>query len=242
MNRIIIQLCAFLLSYSLYSQTIKINEFMASNATTISDSFGDFDDWIELYNYSHDTVDIGGLYITDKLDIPTKHQIPVGFAETKIPPKGYIVLWADNDSLQNGPLHLNFKLSATGEALGLFATDGFTAIDSLSFGQQITDISYGRFPDGNDNWVFFNYPTPNASNSLTTIEDKDAHQTLFLFPNPVVNNVIYFSTPIDFQLVNLNGLVLSSYTQATSLQTHTFAKGYYFIITKQGEKIKILIL
>ena len=35
---------------SLASEKLIINEFMASNSITISDSAGDFDDWIELYN------------------------------------------------------------------------------------------------------------------------------------------------------------------------------------------------
>ena len=49
MNRIISFLFSVIIVIPLYSQTIKINEFMASNATTVSDPFGGFDDWIELW-------------------------------------------------------------------------------------------------------------------------------------------------------------------------------------------------
>ncbi len=37
-------------------------------------------------------------------------------------------------------------------------------IDQITFGEQTTDISYGRYPDGADNWQFFAVPTPEASN------------------------------------------------------------------------------
>ena len=38
-------------------------------------------------------------------------------------------------------------------------------LDSLTFGEQVTDVSVGRKPDGSDNWVTFETPTPGASNN-----------------------------------------------------------------------------
>jgi len=79
---------------------------------------------------------------------------------------GYLLFWADNDEEQ-GALHTNFKLSADGEYIGLYETDGTTLIDGVSFGPQSGDVSYGRSPDGNDNWVFFSggTATPNSTNT-----------------------------------------------------------------------------
>ncbi len=78
---------------------------------------------------------------------------------------GYLLFWADNDEEQ-GPTHTNFKLDKEGEYVGLYDRDGVTLIDGLSFGQQYSDVSYGRLPDGNDNWVFFGSGTasPNQPN------------------------------------------------------------------------------
>ncbi len=52
-----------------------------------------------------------------------------------IPPQGYLLVWADNETGQNLSLgvprpdmHVNFALSLGGEAIGLFAADG-TQID-----------------------------------------------------------------------------------------------------------------
>ncbi|MEA2104400.1 MAG: lamin tail domain-containing protein [Candidatus Cloacimonadota bacterium] len=142
-----------------------INEFMASNDTTIADSAGDYDDWIEIYNAGNICGDIGGYYLTDDLGELNQSQIPDSLSDiTTIPPLGFLLLWADKEEEQ-GPLHLaDTKLSGDGEQIGLTAPDGTTIIDSLTFGEQTTDVSYGRLPDGTDVWQFFNNPTPGTSN------------------------------------------------------------------------------
>ena len=60
---------------------------------------------------------------------------------------------------------LPLRLGASGEEIGLYASDGTTPIDTLSFGEQSTDICYGRFPDGSNTWKFLDTPTPGASNN-----------------------------------------------------------------------------
>jgi len=90
-----------------------------------------------------------------------------------IAPYGYVLFWADDEPGQ-GPTHTQFKLSKSGEDIGLFDIDGTTLIDGISFGAQTTDVSYGRSPDGNDNWSFFsggdispNAPNPGIGSSPT---------------------------------------------------------------------------
>ena len=143
---------------------VVINEFMASNNNGIQDPQGQKDDWIEIYNAGVDAVDIGGMYLTDNLSDPVKWQIPVTDpALTTIKPGGYLLIWADGDISDPG-LHANFKLDANGEEIGLFKSDGITLLDSVVFGEQTGDISYGRYPDGTDNWRFFGSPSPAAEN------------------------------------------------------------------------------
>ncbi len=141
-----------------------INEFMASNDSCCTDEHGEYDDWIEIYNPGPNPVDIGGMYITDDLGELTAWQIPTTAPDTTtIPAGGFLILWADKQPEQ-GVLHVNIKLSSSGEQIGLTAPNGTTVIDSLTFGPQTTDVSYGRLPDGSDNWQFFQNPTPGASN------------------------------------------------------------------------------
>lgn len=149
-----------------------INEFMASNNTVKSDPQGEYDDWIEIYNNSPDFIDLSGLYLTDNLDNPTKWQFP---ASTTIRSGGYILVWADGDTTEPG-LHANFQLSADGEEIGLFDPDSATFIDSITFGEQTGDVSYGRFPNASDDWYLFATPTPGAENKdayLGKVENPD---------------------------------------------------------------------
>ena len=141
-----------------------INEVMASNDSNIADEHGQYDDWIEIFNNSSQPIDIGGMYITDDLNEPNKWQIPTGYSvQTTIPAYGYLLLWADND-VQDGPLHLSFQLSAGGEAVGLYAADG-NLIDSMEFGEQATDVSWGPYPDASSNMRYMGIATPRARNN-----------------------------------------------------------------------------
>ena len=145
--------------------SLVINEFMASNNSCLQDPQGQYDDWIEIYNYGVNAIDIGGMYLTDNLSVPTRWRIPANnTAATTIPSGGYLLIWADNDTTDAG-LHTNFKLGAAGEEIGLFDSDGITLIDSIIFPDQNTDISFGRYPDANDNWGFLGLPSPGAENS-----------------------------------------------------------------------------
>jgi len=85
-------------------------------------------------------------------------------APAVLAPGGHALIWADDDTEQ-GPFHAGFKLSRSGEDIGLFESNGQTLIDSLSFGPQQEDISYGRSVDGGDLWQFFESPSPGAANS-----------------------------------------------------------------------------
>jgi hypothetical protein len=85
-----------------------------------------------------------------------------------IDPCGHVLFWADDQTGQ-GPMHTNFKLSKSGEDIGLFDVDGTTLISGGSFGEQITDASFARIVDGAFFWVFFygSNITPNTPNPGT---------------------------------------------------------------------------
>ncbi|MCP4609147.1 MAG: hypothetical protein GY845_10590, partial [Planctomycetes bacterium] len=141
-----------------------INELMASNSSSIRDPQGQYDDWIEIHNYGSSAINIGGFYLTDSLSIPAKWRIPsTNSAVTTIGTGGYLLIWIDNDITDSG-LHANFKLDAAGEQIALFDSDGSTLIDSVIFGRQNPDISYGRYPDASDNFQVLDSPSPRGEN------------------------------------------------------------------------------
>ena len=144
--------------------SLVINEIMASNSSTKTDPQGQYDDWIEIYNYGSVPVDAGGLYLTDDLEDPTKWQIPTANPTlTTVPSGGYLLIWADGDTEAEGA-HSGFKLSAGGEEVCLFDADGATLIDSMAFPELPADHSYGRSPDGVDDWRYFVAATPGEEN------------------------------------------------------------------------------
>ena len=147
-------------------EALVINEFLASNTTTIADDSSEYDDWIELFNGTNAEIDIGGMYVSDDLADPEKCLIPGDAPDlTTIPSGGFLIIWFDKDPEQ-GTLHIDTKLSASaGEDIVLTDENG-NVLDSYTFGPQVEDVSEGRLPDGAvDNWRTFDTPTPGASNN-----------------------------------------------------------------------------
>ena len=161
------------LSLSARSQQLYINELMASNKQTVADSTGAYEDWFEIYNPNSFSVNIAGYYVTDKLSSPTKYQFPTGSPLTVVPANGFLLVWASGVPAR-GANHVSFNLSASGEQVGLYRLNNsaLEVVDSLSFGQQRTDISWGRQPDGSSTWLYFqasaNNTSPGASNNGKT--------------------------------------------------------------------------
>ncbi len=142
-----------------------INEFVASNATGITDESGAHEDWIEIYNAGAAPVDLAGYYLSDDPTRPRLWRIPTGStAQTTIAAQAYLVFWADKD-VTTGANHVDFKLSAGGETIVLTAPDGATTVDAYTFGAQFVDVSFGRVGDGGQAWDFFATPTPRAANT-----------------------------------------------------------------------------
>ncbi|MCX6043707.1 MAG: lamin tail domain-containing protein [Chloroflexi bacterium] len=143
---------------------LRINEFMADNVTVLQDPDepGEFPDWIELYNGGSDPVSLDGLFLSDDPALPRKYAIPAGLS---IASHGFMLFYADDDGKQ-GPQHLSFKLSATGEFIGLYGAKGATILDSYTFGAQTPDVASGRQPDGTGPWRFIAKPTPGKSNAI----------------------------------------------------------------------------
>jgi len=143
---------------------IVLNEFMAGNLDWNADSLGEYDDWIELYNAGEQAQDAGGFFLSDDEAVPQKWQISQDRPkQTTIPAGGFLLIWADG-APQQGLLHANFKLSSSGEPLLLSAPNG-SLLDSIHFGKQFANVSYGRYPDGSSGWYFFGQPTPAAANA-----------------------------------------------------------------------------
>ncbi len=150
---------------------LRITEWLATNSNpggNADPEDGDYDDWFELYNPTGTAVDLGGWYLTDTLSLPRQFIIPAG---TTIPANGRLLCWADSEILQTLPatrpdLHVNFRLSGSGDSIALSAPDD-TLIDSVTFGAQTANVSQGRWAGSGATVVTLDSPTPGTANVFT---------------------------------------------------------------------------
>ena len=158
-----------------------------------------------------------------------------------------MIIWADNDILESG-LHANFKLSSGGEKVILSYADG-TIMDSISFGVQTTDVSFGRYPNGTGNFTSMQ-TTFNAINSGPLAIDNEAvaATNIAVFPNPA-NDVLNIESRNAFQKIevwNSLGQKMTTIEMARSeeyqLSVSDFAAGIYFLkLDEKSEMIKFLV-
>ena len=218
-----------------FSTAIVINEFMASNDSTsgIADPAGSFPDWIELYNRAGIETSLEGFYLSDDKDYLKRWAFP---AETVIPPKSYLIIWADRDVDEEG-LHTNFRLDKSGGDLFL-VFENLTIIDSISYSNQQKNISFARLPNGSGHFVM-QPPTFGYNNeNLVTTRPPNPSPKIDLYPNPAAGCFhISLSTPLPlpalrYQLFNLYGHPVQKpkpIEKQTLVKTNHLPEGIYFI-------------
>ncbi len=151
---------------------LRINEWLAENNGAFFDEFGDSDDWFEIHNPTAVAVNLAGWKLTDEPGSPSPFIVPNGWS---IPAGGYLLVWADNEPVQNpaspGPgsaLHVPFQLNNNGDSIQLIAPTGQVS-DLVTFGRQTRNDAQGRFPDGAAPVLDLTLPTPGAANVLTLV-------------------------------------------------------------------------
>jgi len=208
-----------------------LNEVMANNDSTIMDENGFYSDWVEVYNVGGGVLNLEGLYISDDALNPYKYK----FSDVNLLPGSFTLLWAD-DSTELGNTHLNFRLSASGEQLFLFAAaDEPVMIDSMNVPALAADQSYGSPQNGNQNRQIFEagLSTPAASNSLSSTERVYSNTILKLYPNPVVAGAqvrvdLTEEKPSELCIFDTNGKLVFTSKTSTFLMPLLDA-GVYFI-------------
>ena len=144
---------------------VLINEVLAINESAFAHE-GSLPDAIELHNDGHPNtppIDLSGMSITDDPSDPRRFVFPAG---TSIAAGEYLVLLADRDLTTPG-MHVGFSLDGDGEGVYLYAAvgEGGTPgelVDSIEFGMQIADFSYGRA--GHEQQWTLNRPTIGGAN------------------------------------------------------------------------------
>ena len=151
------------------ASSVTINEVCPKN-TTYRAADGNYYDWVELYNSSGSSVDIGGWGITDKADKPYRFTLPSG---TVIPAGGRKIIFFDATAGETDTSIAPFGLSNSGETLTLTDASGNIA-SQITFEALASDNSYGQYPDGSGEFYTLS-ATPDSAN--TAPEGSNAVRT-----------------------------------------------------------------
>jgi spore coat protein CotH len=219
-----------------------INEIMASNKTTIADQDGEYDDWLELYNNSSETLTLDNLYLSDDSTELLNWQFPTG---TTIAPDSYLIVWCDKDEEQTG-LHASIKFSSGGESAILSYADG-TIIENITFGEQTDDMGYARVPNGTGDFVI-QAPTYNDNNeSLLGLSDVSFNENLSYYPNPTNNklNIVNTNDTINsVEVYNMQGQQLLKNVnfnkKSLTIDLTSFSKGIYIVVVNKKSILKVV--
>lgn len=152
----------------------------------MADNDGALGDWFEVFNPGNSAVDMSGMYITDNPNNPTKWKVPSGEV---IPAGGHLVFLADGQVAQGGR-HTSWSLSADGESISIYDTDGKTLINTVTFGPQFTGVAFGRTSATATDWSLFSPGTPGSANTgaiSNWIRNGAGYQIAPVAPDSVVS-------------------------------------------------------
>lgn len=133
---------------------LKLNEVYSRGVETDPD-------WVEVFNAGTGSVDMSGWKIYDaggQSGSKPKKEFPAG---SVLAPGEWIIIVVD-DADASG-----FGLSSNGEKIWL-ENSSSTLVDSVEFPALDENTSFGRYPDGTDNWQVLNVVTKGAANDNST--------------------------------------------------------------------------
>ena len=212
-----------------------INELLADNVGLQKDEYRNTEDWIELYNNTGTTLNLDNLYLSDDNNQWMKWKFPTNSA---IAPNAFFMIWADDDSLEK-LFHTNFNLSKDSGKLFLSHASGIL-LDSITYGAQTTNVSYGRYPNGTGNFSPMNTTYGSWNNNDPLSLPLSVNKSIFrVYPNPTSGSItIQCQGEQNFVLMDIGGRPIWSarVNEQINVSMHGLAPGIYFL--KSGQTVQ----
>jgi len=210
-------LLMFQFAFAQGDRAIRINEFLVHNESNYIDDYGNHTAWIEIFNEAYNPINVSMMYVTNDINNPRKYRIPEAGKKTIIPPRGFLMLFADNKP-NRGVFHLNFVLENDGY-IAIFDSDGRTLMDSVHYKSQKTDVTYGRVIDGSGTWGYLSKSTPNSSN-VTEIRETSAEEfqridSIGIGLTVISMTIVFAALLILFFIYKLMGIIYQKKLQIT---------------------------
>ncbi len=167
--------------------SIKLNEVMTQNETSLIDEYGAHHAWVEIANISHSTYNIRGMYLTTdrsvldrKMSVPERvkrmSQIPNGDTRTNLSGQQLIVFQLGSKPAQ-GSLHLSVPVDAEEPLwIALYNGNATQLIDSITVPILKADQSFARIANNGtrQDWEVKSADrvTPGIQNQTVVSESK----------------------------------------------------------------------
>jgi len=182
---------------------VVINEFSAANYESHMDNYGEYEDWIELYNTTNSDIDLNGWFLSDKISNPTKWQFSSSFIISAN--SVAIIYCSGNDEVLGGFAHTSFKITqTTGNEVFMLSDASSNIIDSVAVVPNLKSHSRGRDINGGGAWSVFTTPTPNTNNLGAMLEYA---------PTPMFSQLPgYYSGPISLAISSTDQNAIIYYT------------------------------
>lgn len=237
-------------------ENLYLNEICSSNQSVLDEN-GESSDWIELYNGGDNSVDIAGMTI-ENVNKAVKYTFPSNDT-LMVPAHGYRLLWADKNS-SLGPLHLNFKLSATmSETIILrkYYLDSEYELSRITSTPHNPDESYGRETDGASSMKIFSKcvddegknvatSTPLSANGSVKCqgtslkETQMAKEKIHVFAEGK-NIYVHNAKNIDVRVYSLLGNVVASKKADSNMFNITMPVPGVYLVKADSECWKVVI-
>ena len=180
------------------AQSLIINEVMVGNVDVKIDPSYNYGGWVELYNPTEASVNMGNFYVSDDPNNLKKHQLPKNFGS--VTAGRFRTLWFDhydtgNAYSTNANKQVGFKLDPDGGTVYISNANGELILEQ-SYPPSIPRVSYARTTDGGDEWRYTSTPTIAATNVGSSFADErlaapqvDKDATVFQEPFTVHVNI-----------------------------------------------------
>lgn len=258
---LLLLICSVLTVQAQRTTFLRINEVLVINEKNFVDEYGQNYPWIEIFNPSAATVNIGGCFLTNDINNPRMYPIPKGDVLTKISPYQHVLFWADNKPW-HGNFHVNFTLDPDKpNFIALFDSDGRTLIDSITVPYpQRADVSYGLIVDGWNQerldkeitsnstykggtkaWDYLEKVTPSTNNKIL-----DTNEKLENFrendPNGVgmtitAMSVVFLGLIVLYSVFKLTGNIAVNFSKKRAMQASGISKEEAEGVAKQSSDV-----
>ena len=194
-------------------ESMIINEIMVANVDMFVDPSWNYGGWVELYNPTDESANIGLYWVSDDPNNLKKAMLPRRIGS--VPAHGYFTLWFDHADTRKDVgekwlnTQVNMELDTDGGTIYISDEQG-NLIVSQDYPAAIMRASYARKTDGGDEWGWTAEPTPTATNGTSQFATEQLEA-------PVVNQPgTLFTSSLDVVVTIPTGTTLMYTTDGTT--------------------------